>query len=190
MSDGASGGASDAGRDRSSDRALRDQLLTLLDSAQAHAAFDHVVAGLEPELVGRRPEGFEHSAWELLEHLRIAQRDILEFSRDPEHVSPEWPDGYWPDKPAPAADIRDAADAWADAVAAFRADREAFEDLVRDRRRDLHEPFPWGSGQTLLREALLLADHNAYHLGQLVALRRALGAWPPPEEAGEGDGES
>jgi hypothetical protein len=156
----------------SDDKPLRDQLLALLRGGNAHAGFDATVADLAPEHRGVRPEGTPHSAWQLLEHLRIAQRDILEFSRDPQHVSPKWPDGYWPKDPAPPGET-----AWDESVAAFSRDNQALQDRVADPKNDLHAPLPWGDGQTLLREALLAADHNAYHLGQLILVRRLLGAW-------------
>jgi len=148
-------------------------VVRLLDGRGAHVDFDGAVADLPPEARGRRPDGMPHSAWEILEHLRLAQEDILEFSRDPVWVSPKWPEGYWPPSAAPSD-----AGAWDESVEAFRAGLEAIKDLVRDPARDLHEPLPWGDGHTLLREALLLADHNAYHLGELVAVRRMLGVWP------------
>lgn len=156
------------------EESLRQHLVRLLDGRGAHADFDRAVAGLPPEARGRRPEGMPHSPWEVLEHLRLAQEDILEFSRDPDWVSPEWPEGYWPASAEPPEEA-----AWEGSVEAFRAGLEAMKDLVRDPERDLHQPLPWGAGQTLLREALLLADHNAYHAGELVAVRRMLGAWPP-----------
>jgi hypothetical protein len=152
--------------------ALREHLLYLLRGGGAHLDFDKAVAGLPPELRGVRPAGLPHSPWRLLEHLRIAQWDILEFSRNPRHVSPPFPEGYWPQGDAPP----DAA-AWDRSVAAFRADLKAMEALVSDPASDLFTPLPHGQGQTLLREALLVADHNAYHLGQLVVVRRLLGAW-------------
>lgn len=155
------------------DRSLRDHLLYLLEDGGAHVGFEKTVAGLAPGLRGARPEGVPHSPWQLVEHLRIAQWDILEFSRDPDHVSPPWPEGYWPDSEAPPDDR-----AWDASLAAFRADLEAMKALVADPSSDLYTPFPHGDGQTLLREALLVADHNAYHLGQLVLVRRLLGAWP------------
>lgn len=120
----------------------------------------------------RRP-GVEHTPWQLLEHLRICQWDILEFSRNAEHVSPDFPDGYWPDDEAPPTDS-----AWDESIAAFQADLQAMRDLVTDPQTDLYSPIPHGDGQTILREALLVADHNAYHLGQLVVVRKCLGAWP------------
>jgi hypothetical protein len=155
------------------DRRLRDHLLNLLAGKGAHVDFEKTVAGLPPDLRGAKASGLPHTPWQLLEHLRIAQWDILEFSRDPEHVSPEWPEGYWPATEAPPDDA-----AWDASLAAFRSDLEAMKTLVADPAADLYTPFPHGDGQTLLREALLVADHNSYHLGQLVLVRRALGAWP------------
>jgi hypothetical protein len=154
-------------------KALREHLLYLLRGGGAHLDFDAAIAGLPAPLRGAKAAGVPHSPWRLLEHMRIAQRDILEFSRNPRHVSPPFPDGYWPADDAPP----DAA-AWDRSVAAFRADLEAMQDLVADPATDLFAPIPHGEGQTILREALLAADHNAYHLGQLVMLRRVLGAWP------------
>jgi hypothetical protein len=156
----------------SDDKTLRDHLVSLLRDANAHAGFDATVEDLAPALRGAVPDGAPHSPWQLMEHLRIAQWDILEFSRDPKHVSPKWPEGYWPKDPAPP----DAA-AWDKSIADFRRDLQAMEELVADPESDLYAPFPWGEGQTLLREALLVADHNAYHLGQLILVRRLLGAW-------------
>ena len=154
------------------DKSLREHLLYLLRGGGAHLNFDAAVAGLPPELRGARIAGVPHTAWRLLEHLRIAQWDILEFSRNPKHVSPPFPEGYWPAGDAPPDPA-----AWDRCVAAFRADLQAMEALVADPATDLFTPIPHGDGQTVLREALLVADHNAYHLGQLVLLRRALGAW-------------
>jgi hypothetical protein len=151
---------------------LREHLLYLLRGGGAHLSFDKAIAGLPPELRDTKPAGAPHTPWRLLEHMRIAQRDILEFTRNPRHVSPAWPQGYWPEGDAPP----DAA-AWDRSVAAFRADLRAMEDLVADLATDLFKPLPHGEGQTALREALLIADHNAYHLGQLVMVRRLLGAW-------------
>ena len=157
------------------DEALREHVLHLLGGGGAHLDFESALADLPPELRGGKPSGQPHTPWRLLEHMRIAQWDILEFSRDPEHVSPDFPDGYWPDGDAPP----DSA-AWDRTLTTFRADLKAMHDLVADPASDLLTPFAHGTGQTLLREALLIADHNAYHLGQLVTLRRLLGAWPPP----------
>jgi hypothetical protein len=154
------------------DAALRSHLLELLRGGHAHATFDAVVEDFPLDRVGVRPQGAPHSAWELLEHMRIAQNDIVRFSQSADYVSPGFPDGYWPASAAP-----EHAQQWEEAVRAFRSDLVEFEAMVRDPKRDLYRKFPWGEGQTLLREALLIADHNAYHLGQLVLLRRLLGAW-------------
>lgn len=151
---------------------LREHTLWLLRGGHAHVGFNEAVTDMPVELRGRRPQGVPHTAWRLAEHMRLAQWDILEFSRDPDFVSPPFPEGYWPADDAPPS-----AEAWADSVAAFQRDREALEQLVADPERDLLAPFPWGDGQTLLREALLVVDHTAYHVGQLIIVRRALDAW-------------
>ena len=155
------------------DPALREHLVDLLQGGNAHVDFASAVADLAVELRGAKPAGVPHSPWLLVEHMRIAQWDILEFSRNPRHVSPKFPDGYWPTADAPPE-----AAAWDRTVAAFQADLQAMCDLVSDPATDLFARIPQGDGQTILREALLLADHNAYHLGQLLVVRRALGAWP------------
>ncbi len=166
------------------DRALREHLLYLLRGGGAHVDFGAAVEGFPAALRGRRAPGVPHTAWQLVEHLRIAQWDILEFSRNPKHVSPEFPQGYWPARDAPADDA-----AWERSLATFRADLAAMEMLVADPNSDLFTPFAHGEGQTLLREALLVADHNAYHIGQIVMLRRLLGAWEgSPWQMGGGDG--
>lgn len=154
------------------DAALRAHLIELLNGGKAHVTFDQVIADFPLDRIGVRPEGLGHSAWELLEHMRIAQNDILEFSRSADYVSPKWPEGYWPDSPNPQNK-----DQWQASVKSFRQDLAAFEDLLKDPKSDLYRPFPWGDGQNLLREALLIADHNSYHLGQLLLVRRVLGAW-------------
>ncbi len=125
-----------------------------------------------PKLRGVRPDNLPYSAWDLLEHMRIAQSDILEFSRDAKHVSPDWPAGYWP-----AAQIQPSAAAWDKSLKSFAGDLAAFKKLVANPRTDLFSPIPHGTGQTVLREALLVADHNAYHLGQVLTVRRILGNW-------------
>lgn len=152
--------------------ALKKQVASLLTKDRAHVGFAKAVGGLQPKLRGVKPDGVEHSAWELLEHLRIAQWDILEYSRNPKHVSPEFPAGYWPKQSAPPDDK-----AWDDSVAAFERDLAAMADLVKDEKTDLLAPLPHAEKHTLLREALILADHNAYHIGQMVLLRRFLRAW-------------
>lgn len=151
---------------------LRKHLLYLLGSGGAHLDFDSAVADWPADLRGALAKGLPHTAWQLLEHLRIAQWDILEFSRSSKHVSPEWPAGYWPPAEAPPMP-----DAWDKSAQRFREDLKAMMDLVENPRTDLFARIPHGEGQTILREALLVADHNAYHLGQLVYLKRALGAW-------------
>jgi hypothetical protein len=152
---------------------LREHLLYLLQGGGAHLHFDAAVADLPIELQGAKPPGIPHSPWRLLEHMRIAQWDILEFSRNQHHLSPSFPDGYWPDGDAPSD-----SNAWERSIKAFRTDLQAMCNLVADEATDLLAPIPHGEGQTVLREALLVADHNAYHLGQLIIVRRALGAWP------------
>jgi DinB family protein len=154
------------------DQLLREHVIYLLDGGGAHAKFDDVVNDFPVKLRGQKPAGLPHSAWMLLEHLRIAQWDILEFSRNPKYESPEWPEGYWPKHEAPAN-----AAAWDASIKNFHKDLKAMRDLVENPKTDLFAKIPWGDGQTILREALLVADHNAYHLAQLVDAKRALGAW-------------
>jgi len=155
------------------DQSLRKHLVDLLAGGAAHVDFEAAIADLPVDLRGARPESLPHSPWRLLEHMRIAQWDILEFSRDPHHVSPKWPEGYWPKGDAPP-DLT----AWDRSVEAFRAGLQAMKELVTNPDTDLLAPIPHGQGQTILREALLVADHNAYHLGQLIIVRRLLGSWP------------
>jgi DinB superfamily len=154
------------------DIALREHLIALLTGGNAHADFEAAIKDLPAELRGKTPKGAEHSAWELVEHLRIAQWDILDFSRNPKYKAKEWPKEYWPETAAPPDDK-----AWAKSVRAFRKDLKAMCDLVADESTDLYALIPHGEGQTILREALLVADHNAYHVGQLILVRRLLGAW-------------
>lgn len=148
---------------------LRKQLLDAIGGHQAHIEFSAAVKDFPPEVQGVKPDGAPHSAWQLLEHLRIAQNDILEFSRNPKHDSPDWAEGYWPASEAPPTP-----DAWKKSIAAFERDSKAFSALVNDPESDLFRAFPHGDGQTLLREALLVASHNSYHLGQLVFLKKML----------------
>ena len=154
------------------EKVLREHVLYLLRGGGAHLSFAKAIENLPDDLRGSKPDGIPYSPWQLLEHMRITQSDILEFCRNPDHVSPDFPDGYWPAGDAPPNPT-----AWDDSASAFRADLEAMEKLVADPTTDLFSPLPHGTGQTILREALLVADHNAYHLGQLVVVRRALGAW-------------
>jgi hypothetical protein len=152
--------------------ALRQHVLDLLRGRNAHADFDAVVADFPSRLRGVKPPGAPYTAWQLLEHMRTAQWDILEFSRDAKHKSPPWPEGYWPKTEAPPN-----AASWNNSLRSFRADLKAMAKLVADKKTDLFAKIPHGSGQTILREALLIADHNSYHLGQMVLLRRLLGTW-------------
>ena len=154
------------------DAALRRHVAKLLAWGDAHATFDDAVKGLAPELRGVRPQGLPYSAWELLEHLRITQHDILDFSRNPAYAERRWPDDYWPGSPEPPSPA-----AWDESIAAFTADREALQAMAADTEIDLFAKIPHGSGQTCLRELLLAADHTAYHVGQVVLVRRLLGAW-------------
>jgi len=153
-------------------QSLREHLIALLKGGQAHATFEDAIKDLPPKLRGAKLDNFPHSPWMLLEHLRIAQHDILEFSRKEKHDSPKWPEDYWPKNEAP-----ESADAWTKSVNQFESDMKAMQDLVKNPKTDLFAKIPWGDGQTILREALLLADHNAYHIAQLVDVRRLLGAW-------------
>jgi hypothetical protein len=152
--------------------ALRQHLLELLSGGHAHAKFEDAVKGLTPMMRGAKPAGFPHSAWMILEHLRLAQRDILEFSRNRKHASPKWPEGYWPETQAPPNAV-----AWSKSVEQFQSDLNAMKELVKNPKTDLFRKIPWGDGQTVLREALLVADHNSYHIAQLVDVRRLLGVW-------------
>jgi hypothetical protein len=155
--------------DEDKNRSLREHLLYLLRGGGAHISFDEALKDFPEGLINARPAGAPHTPWQLLEHMRLAQWDILEFSRDAAHVSPPWPEGYWPD-PAQEAD----AAAWRASAEAFRRDLRAMQDLVADPSTDLYARIPHGDGQTVLREALLVADHNAYHLGALVTLIKSL----------------
>ena len=155
--------------DTQNDQSLRDQLLELLSGGNAHLSFEDLIKDFPVEKCGQQIEGLPYTAWQVLEHMRIAQWDILEFSRDANHVSPKWPKGYWPD-----ADEVGSADFWNESVSKFRNDLKAMQDLVSDPANDLFAKIPHGTGQTLLREALLLADHNSNHLGALILMSRIL----------------
>jgi hypothetical protein len=154
------------------DKSLRTHLRKLLDWEDAHVGFDAAVDSLPEPFRGKVPEGLPHSPWELLEHLRLTQRDILEFCRNPTYTEPKFPDDYWPPSAVPPTPA-----AWAESIAGFRQDREALKQLAADSAVDLFARIPHGDGQTYLRELLLVADHNAYHVAQLVAVRRCLGVW-------------
>ena len=155
-----------------SDKSVRAHLLWLLGGGHAHVHFDRAIAGLPPKLRGVKPAGLPYSPWMLLEHMRIAQWDILDFTRNPKYVEIKWPDDYWPKRAGPPN-----AGAWQKSIAAFRRDLKAMMRLVRDPKTDLYAKIRHGNGQTILREALLVADHNAYHIGQLIVVRRVMGAW-------------
>jgi uncharacterized damage-inducible protein DinB len=154
------------------DKALRQHLVKLLKGGDAHADFEKTIADFPHELRGKTPKGAEHSPWQLLEHLRIAQEDILDFSTNPNYKAREWPKEYWP-----ATTASPGAKEWDGSVKALKKDLKAICDLVEDPKTDLFAKIPHGDGQTILREALVVADHNSYHLGQIVLLRRMLGAW-------------
>jgi len=154
------------------DSALRQHLVEVLTGENAHTTFRDAIEDFPVELRGRRLKGAPHSPWELLEHMRIAQWDILEFSRNPNHQSPKFPEGYWPKSPEPPDDK-----AWDRSVQNFSEDLQSLCELLSEESTDLYARIPHGEGQTILREALLTADHNAYHLGQLVLFRRMQGAW-------------
>lgn len=154
-----------------SDAAIRDHVAKLLSWEEAHVGFDAAIADIPPEIRGRQPSRL-HSPWQLLEHLRMAQHDILDFCRNSNYKEMRWPDDYWPPAPAPPS-----AAAWDRSIEQFRKDRKALQRLAADPKIDLEARIPHGTGQTYLRELLLTADHSAYHVGQLVLVRRLLGAW-------------
>ena len=153
--------------------AIREQLARLLAWSEAHAGFDKAVDGMPAGLRGVPPPNLPYSAWQIVEHLRIAQHDILDFCRNPDYTALNWPQDYWPASAAP-----DNENAWDESVGRFRADREALQALAKDPSIDLTAPIPHGKGQTFLRELLLVADHSAYHVGELIVVRRLLGCWP------------
>ncbi|WP_182868101.1 DinB family protein [Rhodopirellula sp. JC639] len=158
----------------SQDQSLREHLLYLLKGGGAHLGFEQAIGGIPESMRDAKVPGSPHTPWRLLEHLRICQWDILEFSRNSDHVSPEFPDGYWPESDGPSRAAQ-----WDESVNGFRSDLQSMIELVSDPSTDLFATIPHGDGQTILREALLVADHNAYHLGQLVFLRQCLGIWEP-----------
>ncbi len=157
-----------------SDKELREYLAKVLTWGEAHADWKQALAGLDPAHRGVRPAGSPYSAWELLEHARIAQEDIVDFATNPKYRAREWPASYWPNSPAPPDDA-----AWENSVKEFAKGTDEMVKLLKDPRTDLFAKIPHGTGQTMLRQALLLADHNSYHLGQLVLVRRLLGTWAP-----------
>ena len=153
------------------DNSLRSHLARMIDWHDAHVDFDTAVDGIAPEMRGRVVAGMPHSLWQLVEHLRRAQHDILDFCRNPGYQELQWPDDYWP------TDAEPPPGAWDSSLAGYRADREALQALAADSGTDLLASIPHGSGQTYLRELLLVADHAAYHIGQIVLIRRLLGTW-------------
>jgi hypothetical protein len=156
----------------SNDKSLRELLGRLLEWEDAHVGFDRAIDGIPADLRGRTPAGMPYSAWQLLEHLRLAQHDILDFCVNPGYHEMKWPDDYWPKSPAPPSTT-----AWDESVEAYKKDRRALQDLAMDPKRDLHAKISHGSGQTYLREIVLVADHTSYHVGQLILVRRVLGIW-------------
>jgi hypothetical protein len=157
----------------SNDQVVREQLLFLLGGGNAHMSFDQAVADFPMEAINSRAPNVDYSPWHLLEHIRIAQWDILEFSRDPRHVSPEWPEGYWP---APQTQADQAK--WEGTIASIRHDLQALQEMVEDPSTNLYGDLPHAPGYNILREILLVADHNAYHIGELAILRQVMGLWP------------
>jgi DinB superfamily len=151
------------------DNALREHIVNLLGGEGAHLSFDDAIAGLPKEFRGKKPDGVPHTPWRLLEHMRIAQHDILNFCTNPKYKEMKWPEDYWPKGDGPESGAE-----WKRSVESFHGDLEQMKALVSDSKTDLFAKIPWGDGQTYLREALLVADHNAYHVGELVAVRRAL----------------
>lgn len=151
---------------------LIKNLVQLIEKGNAHASLDNALENIPFSLLGEKPGSMPYSMWQLAEHIRIAQWDILEFSRNEKHVSPQWPDGYWPVEVAPESEA-----AWQKCIDAIHADRNAFIELIKNAGDDLYKAFEYGDGQSLLKEALVLADHNSYHTGELIILRRLLNAW-------------
>ena len=151
---------------------LVKDIVSLIEKGNAHATLDDALNNIPFSLLGQKPGNLPYSIWQVAEHIRIAQWDILEFSRNAEHISPEWPNGYWPKEEAPVSE-----DAWQKCIYAIKADRRAFIELVQNAGTALDKVFEYGDGQSLLREALVLADHNSYHTGELIIIRRLLNAW-------------
>lgn len=161
-----------ASKTESPEHSIREHVLALLQGGNAHATLEDAVSKFPSKLRGVKPDGLPYSAWQLLEHIRIAQWDILEFSSNPKHVSPKWPDGYWP-----TAEAVPDSTSWDSSIRQIKADLKAMQELVKNPKTDLYTPIAHGDGQTILREALLIADHNAYHVAEIVVVRRLLGCW-------------
>lgn len=154
------------------DKQLRDQLVQMIAGEHAHVSLDNALKGIPQKATGIRPDRVPYSVWQLAEHIRITQWDIVKFSSDPEHISPPWPVGYWPEKEAP-----EDPQAWKQCLASIRKDREMMIEMILDPETDIMKPFPYGDGQNLLREALLIIDHTSYHTGEIIVVRRLLGIW-------------
>jgi hypothetical protein len=155
------------------DTVLRQQLVKVLAWGDAHATHEKAVSNVAPEYRGRVPQGLPYSPWMVVDHLTRTQFDILDFCRNPSYTPPRWPDEYWPSGAEPPS-----ATAWDESISQFRTDRVALQQLAADPAIDLTARIPWGSGQTYLREIVLAADHAAYHVGELIVIRRLLGIWP------------
>lgn len=153
-------------------RVIHKELLEFLDGGSAHANIDAAVKDFPARLYGEKPKGWPHSAWQLLEHIRITLHDLVEFCSNPNYQATKWPEGYWPKKDAPVS-----TESWDAAVKAVKKDIREFEKMLKDPNVDIYAKIPWGDGQTILREILLAGDHTSYHAGQLIMLRKQLGAW-------------
>jgi DinB family protein len=154
------------------DTIVREQLRALLEGGNAHMTFDEAVANFPREQMNTKPQNVPYTPWQLLEHIRMAQWDILEFIRNPQYVSPPWPEGYWPAESVQTDEV-----AWKKTLASFRADQYSLLELVADPKVNLYTPIPHGDGQTILREILVVADHNAYHIGEFATYRQVMGTW-------------
>jgi len=161
------------GTDTTENAAIIDNLINLLKKGNAHVSLDEALKNIPFEILGNRPKGLPYSIWQLAEHIRIAQSDILNFSKDSQYRSPNWPDDYWPKEVKPALE-----QAWENCISQIRKDRKSFISLLRNSADTLFTPFEYGDGQTLLREALVLADHQSYHTGEIIIIRRILKNWP------------
>jgi len=150
-----------------------DELVSLINKGNAHAAFEDTVENVSLDLLNKMPDGLPYSVWQMTEHIRITQWDIVEFCIDANHKSPKWPEEYWPEK----EEIKITEEQWQNSLKQIAADRKRFIDLLNDPATDLYTPFLHGSGQNLLREALLIADHTSYHTGQIIVIRRLLNDW-------------
>ena len=149
-----------------------EELISLIEKGNAHASFEDVIDGIPLDLLTVIPENLPYGIWGLVEHIRITQRDILKFCKEPGHVSPKWPEEYWPDTQAEVT-----REQWEDTLRNIRKDREEFFELLRDENTSLYTPFSYGDGQSIFREALLIADHNSYHMGEIIVVRRLLDDW-------------